>query len=401
MFRHESLSSFKTAVLVELEKTNQERDHIGILNLCNSNQHFGGPGTPRRRAVQKYIARLKGDLSIEQYAETLTEHGVQLSKTTEKLLAMSSRQTRSSRPQSIGSIYSDDDLSETELLPIMMATPNRRTSNRTTPRTTSNRTTPNRTPTNRTTHDRATHNQHQPIISPTRALVNSFDEMKVSRNSGAASRPSEYIIPHPELETKGTVNDPHVFHADVESMELNGGYGFEVTLVNDVKHENKVHPVIYVTIPCMPGDHKKYKAETTANVPAEYKDRALLISVPSVNVISQNYEMSAVKFDGATCTASMNERQKRLRAIRVNNDRHRIYYLMLTPEGFILDNSVFCPGKKADIKRWTHNVFPENKDQNFFGKNQKVSAHFVSWRIALCGGEVVEEADDDDSYDSY
>jgi hypothetical protein len=401
MFRHESLSSFKTAVLVELEKTNQERDHIGILNLCNSNQHFGGPGTPRRRAVQKYIARLKGDLSIEQYAETLTEHGVQLSKTTEKLLAMSSRQTRSSRPQSIGSIYSDDDLSETELLPIMMATPNRRTSNRTTPRTTSNRTTPNRTPTNRTTHDRATHNQHQPIISPTRALVNSFDEMKVSRNSGAASRPSEYIIPHPELETKGTVNDPHVFHADVESMELNGGYGFEVTLVNDVKHENKVHPVIYVTIPCMPGDHKKYKAETTANVPAEYKDRALLISVPSVNVISQNYEMSAVKFDGATCTASMNERQKRLRAIRVNNDRHRIYYLMLTPEGFILDNSVFCPGKKADVKRWTHNVFPENKDQNFFGKNQKVSAHFVSWRIALCGGEVVEEADDDDSYDSY
>jgi hypothetical protein len=142
---------------------------------------------------------------------------------------------------------------------------------------------------------------------------------------------------------------------------------------------------------------KKYKAEMTANVPAEYKDRALLLSVPSVNVISQNYEMSAVKFDGETCTASMDIRKKRLRAIFVNSACHRIYYLMLTPEGYLLDNSVFCPGKNVDVKRWTHNVYPENNNQNFFGKNQKVSAHFVSWRIALCGGEVVEEADDDDS----
>eukprot|EP00978_Attheya_sp_CCMP212_P032108 scaffold123775_cov67-Attheya_sp.AAC.1 len=82
---------------------------------------------------------------------------------------------------------------------------------------------------------------------------------------------------------------------DLKHMQRNGG--FEVTLATEVKHKTKVHPVIDVVFPCMPGDQTRYKMKTTDKVPEEYLGRALLITGPSVNVISKDHEKSAVKFN--------------------------------------------------------------------------------------------------------
>eukprot|EP00978_Attheya_sp_CCMP212_P014206 scaffold36132_cov39-Attheya_sp.AAC.1 len=118
----------------------------------------------------------------------------------------------------------------------------------------------------------------------------------------------------------------------------------------------------------MPGDQARYKMEMTDKVPKEYLGRALLITGSSVNVISKDHEKSAVKFNDDT-------------AIKTNKERnHKTYYLMVTPEGLFLDNSVFCNGKNI-VKRWTLDVIKEIPDTRRF-ESKNTPQHTV-WRGEL------------------
>jgi hypothetical protein len=407
-------SAIKTEVLTLLESTGKALVEIQLLNLCNKNTSL--LGTPycksdptsrsglRRRAVQKYFDYLKNQSAV-QYLQILTQFSVAPSKHTKSLVKQESyRQspdpnsaTRPSQPahhsrRQEASATTEDYNSDNN-------------SNEGEENNSDNSTETNKPPTEvLPSFDRMSICDGPK--TPTRSSpfmqmgITSPSPFAASASRGEAMMDGIYNIPPPEEQQDGTLGNPYTIHANLNAMERNSG--FELNFVNEVVYNLKKYRVIEIRHPIMLHDAKEWKAVICSErIPELYQNRAIMISGPSVDEFSLDNVKSAAKYHAdnpeIVCANSVSARGSHLVAIGKSSDRKRNYYLLLFPEGCILDNSVFCNDTTL-IKRFRKDMVKNHPTH----QNRTYTGSFAIWRIALRGGmEVAEEeaVESDPAYD--
>eukprot|EP00978_Attheya_sp_CCMP212_P043901 scaffold294594_cov94-Attheya_sp.AAC.1 len=207
-----------------------------------------------------------------------------------------------------------------------------------------------------------------------------------------------YNIPRLEDQPDGTKGNPYIIHANLKCMERNGG--FEVVGMHDVEHNFKKYDVVEFRVHSTLNDGNKWSAEIwSSGIPHEYQyqNRAIMIIGPSVDEFSKDKDKSASKFvEDEVCPNSLSARNTQLLAIGKDADHKSNYYLLLFPQDFDLDNSVFCHDTTT-IKK-----FKKDMSKPHPSRHREIhTGSFVIWRVALRGGMEVGEEEEDKQLPAY
>ncbi len=191
----------------------------------------------------------------------------------------------------------------------------------------------------------------------------------------------------------GTEWNPYVVPLNLNKPEAN--YGFEVVKVEGLEHSNFTRDVYIIRKTTTVGQEVLWDAEIPVHKFPALGNRSILLRGPS-----QDYWHTSADLyhqDERACKKTKLVHTKLETAISKTPDRKYSYWLLVFPEGTILENHVFS-GDAVHVRRETNDMNAEVTVTDGHGDDAvkfQVELFGVSvyWRIAIAGGEMIRSPD--------
>lgn len=351
------------ALLLAIEKQNQPRTNIVLLDLCDANSDlFGEKGTKQRRDVQMYWNNIRRR-SIRSYCKLLERWGVKMNDTTASLLQEEGRcpSPDSSTTMSGESFCDDEEVNEDDCnVDDICGELNKSLS-------LGSCTTPI-----------ARHHVQQIPTHPPSTLLPQMSSNSDSNmwQGGMIGSPAPSLTFSSDSSTagearKGTQASPIVIKVDLVNSEQN--FPFDIIRVPRIEHGGWAREGIDIRLAIGVGDADCWEAWMDDSVP-ELQDHAIMIRGRSR---SSDYDAldSYHRDDKQSDTAAVHNKQKE--AIQRDPSRQTLYWRIVTPRSMPLDN-VILSGDSTMIARKEKGV------KRTVGEDEGlvVLSYFVSWVIA-------------------
>ena len=383
-------------LLQEIEQSNTSTYKTFVLsNIPSPDINFYGKrGSQSRKDIHQILVRLKRR-SISKYLAILEKTGVTPSTTTYLLKQNNNNMAAKLDEDSVdfsldddeGNITSDYEEEENETMKVTKKLETMNLKAKASPVRDFSRYSVTKTPIRK---------KFALPPTPPRSLSGLVDYSSVQASIGNYNEfAALYGIVDPELLVVqyGTKSNPYITFVDAKFPERYGGmYGFEVSFVSDIQHNNFKRQGYKIRANITPMDYKAFKM----TIPSEDKfphffGRCTLLKGPSRvfwHRKNELFEEIAQRFlDAATESAF----QRDTLQVQRDETRQHAYRLFVFPVDTLLDNNIFSGASNQVKVDQIPLKLAANHTENKFSK--QMNEFGLMWTIGVKGGEELADYD--------